>query len=174
MTETKSVQAFNGSRFLPAILVGLVGVVALVAGFIDNASTNSEPIATFTFNEDSGAVEVIEHRILQDRSPEVPDLPFVDNPDPTACGIPTQWTGEARAWLSGIYEGELIQPTVLVYDSHLRLDVAGRAPHGTEVEVLMYQANPALDYYFVDLPGDLPKGWIPAPLLSFEEIDADS
>lgn len=169
MAETNGTHGSDRARLLPGFVVGLVAVVALVAGFVDNSQP--EPISTFAFDENSGSVEVIEHRILEDRSPEVPELPFEDNPDPTQCGIPTPWSGQARAWLSGEYEGELIQSTVLVYDSHLRLDVAGRAPHGTEVEVLMFQANPSLDYYLVDLPGDLPKGWIPAPFLSFEEVD---
>lgn len=42
---------------------------------------------------------------------------------------------------------------VLLYDSHLRLDIAARAAHGSEVEVLLYQQNPVTDYYLVKIAG---------------------
>lgn len=107
------------------------------------------------------------------RDADVPALPFEDNPDPTKCGIPEQWFGEKKAWLNGIYEGEMLQETVLLYSSHNRLSITARAPHGTPVEILMYQNNPVLDYYLVKLsnaPKGENQGWIPAPLLSFEPI----
>lgn len=106
-----------------------------------------------------------------DRDPDVPDLPFDDNPDPNQCGIPVQWGDGGQAWLTGIYDGALIQSTVLLYDSHLRKSVVGSAPHGTEVQVVLFQENPVLDYYFVKIPGAQPQeGWIPAPLLSFDPV----
>lgn len=107
-----------------------------------------------------------------ERDPDVPSLPFDDNPDPSQCGIPVQW-GEVdnRAWLSGMWEGVLIQPEVLVYNSHLRISVTGSAPHGTEVEIILFQENPVLDYYLVKIPGESPQeGWIPKPFLSFAPI----
>jgi hypothetical protein len=107
------------------------------------------------------------------RDPAIPDLPFPDNPDPTQCGIPTLYgRGETPAWLNGVYDGVMIQPIVYLYDSHLRQQIATQAPHGTEVQVLMYQSNPVLNYYLVKIVGADPpnEGWIPAPLLSFEPI----
>jgi hypothetical protein len=97
----------------------------------------------------------------------VPALPFDDNPDPLLCGIPRPWTGQKRAWLSGYYDGKLIQPTVYLYDSHLRREVVAAAPTGAEVAVSLYQVNPTLNYYLVNLPGG-GEGWVPAPFLAFE------
>jgi hypothetical protein len=107
-----------------------------------------------------------------ERDPNVPSLPFDDNPDPSQCGIPVQWGDvDNRAWLSGMWDGELIQREVLVYDSHLRISVTGGAPHGTEVEIILFQENPVLDYYLVRIPGDSPQeGWVPEPFLSFAPI----
>lgn len=104
------------------------------------------------------------------RSPDVPDLPFADNPDPTQCGIPTPWGPNGRAYLSGMYEGELIQPTVLLYDSHSRFEITGRAEHGTAVDIILYQQNPTLNYYFVKVTHSdtTIEGWVPAPFLSFK------
>lgn len=116
------------------------------------------------------STSVIEYEI--ERDPDVPALPFDDNPDPAQCGIPIQWgDSDSTAWLSGEWEGELIQPMVLVYDSHLRVSVTGRAPHGTEVEIVLFQENPTLDYYFVRIPGDpAQEGWVPEPFLSFDPV----
>jgi hypothetical protein len=105
------------------------------------------------------------------RSEDIPVLPFNDNPDPDQCGIPIDWGDDNQAWLTGYYQGELIEPVVHLYDSHLRLEVTAQAPHGTEVEVILFQENPVLDYYLVKLtsqtgPGS--EGWVPAPLLSFD------
>jgi hypothetical protein len=107
------------------------------------------------------------------RDPNVPELPFADNPDPSLCGIPTPWGTDEPAWLTGIFQGELIQPTVLLYDSHLRRSIQGSAPHGTEVRILLHQSNPALDYYLVRTVNHEPpqEGWIPAPFLSFHPVN---
>lgn len=114
-------------------------------------------------------------RIVELRSPDVPELPFADNPDPTLCGIPTQWNSSEPAWLTGYYEGELIEPIVHLYDSHMRLNIVAEAPHGTEVKVLLYQSNPYLDYYLVKIEGaELPnEGWVPGPFLSFEKVSTE-
>jgi hypothetical protein len=112
-------------------------------------------------------------RIAAERDPNIPDLPFFDNPDPTQCGIPIVWGGSNdRAWLTGMYEGELVQPTVLLYDSHLRMQITTEAPHGTAVTIIMYQQNPIVDYYYVEIDGvsGQNKGWLPAPFLSFEPV----
>lgn len=105
----------------------------------------------------------------------VPPLPFEDNPDPLACGIPINWTGNSQGWLTGYYEGELVEPDVYLYDSHLRKQVTGIAPSGTEVRVLLYQQNPSLNYYMVQFPGadgHTIEGWVPAPFLSFDPPSA--
>lgn len=102
---------------------------------------------------------------------DVPELPFEDNPDPTLCGIPEPWGEDDPAWLSGTYEGELIQEEVLLYDSHLRRSVVGSAPTGTEIEIVLFQVNPSLNYYLVRTlgPDDVQEGWIPAPFVSFDQ-----
>lgn len=107
------------------------------------------------------------------REPEVPVLPFPDNPDPELCGKPEPWGApDDRAWLSGVWEGDLIEPDVLLYDSHLRLSISGSAPHGTEVQIVLFQANPVLDFYFVETPGvNGASGWVPGPFLSFQPVE---
>jgi hypothetical protein len=104
------------------------------------------------------------------RDPDVPDLPFPDNPDPAQCGIPVQWGKDDPAWLDGHYEGTLVQPKVFLYDSHLRGSVTGAAPSGTPVRIILYQRNPTLDYYRVEtISLDSPQdGWVPAPFLRFD------
>ncbi|HEX6220595.1 MAG TPA: hypothetical protein VF115_05840 [Acidimicrobiia bacterium] len=101
-------------------------------------------------------------------------MPFDDNPDPSQCGIPVQW-GEVnnQAWLSGNWEDELIQPEVLLYESHLRTSVVGGAPHGTEVEIVLFQENPILDYYYVQISTEdtsSSAGWVPEHFLSFDPV----
>jgi hypothetical protein len=109
------------------------------------------------------------------RDANVPELPFADNPDPTVCGIPVQWGSDTPAFLTGIYEGEMLQSEVLLYDSHQRFSLTGSAPHGTPVEILLYQENPVLDFYLVKTMGSDPQeGWIPSPFLSFDPIDVSA
>lgn len=105
-----------------------------------------------------------------ERDANVPDLPFDDNPDPLLCGIPQPYGSNNQAWLTGYYEGELIQEDVLFYDSHLRRSVVGSAITGSEIEIVLYQINPTLNYYYVRTVGndDPQTGWIPAPFVSFE------
>lgn len=110
--------------------------------------------------------------IAANRDPDVPPLPFPDNPDPNQCGIPTQWGDDGAAWLNGFYEDDLVQSPVLLYDSHSRLSITTQAPHGTPVKVILYQQNPVLDYYLVKIEG-APKpneGWVPGPFLSFNPV----
>lgn len=96
----------------------------------------------------------------------VPELPFPDNPDPSLCGIPTPWNRSDPAWLDGHYRGKLVQPVVLLYDSHARNRVVGKAKTGTPVKVLLFQANPKLNYYLVrTLTKPLQEGWVPEPFL---------
>lgn len=108
------------------------------------------------------------------RDPDIPDLPFADNPDPSQCGIPVAWgEDDTPAWLTGFYEGELIQPVVLLYNSHSRLSITGRAAHGSPVKIVLFQANPVLDYYMVRVEGEdgtPQEGWVPEPFISFEPV----
>ena len=111
-----------------------------------------------------------DNRLLELRDPDVPDLPFDDNPDPNQCGIPVRWGVDDPAWVTGMWEGELIQPEVLLYDSHSRLSITGRLEHGSEIVIVLFQENPVLDYYLVrSAQGDV-EGWIPSPFLAFEPV----
>jgi hypothetical protein len=100
------------------------------------------------------------------RDANVPGLPFPDNPDPAACGIPTPWNDE-DAQIEGTYQGQVIEATVYLYDSHERLHITGAVPTGTTVQVQLYQANPVLDFFYVhaDTPAGPQTGWVPAPFL---------
>lgn len=107
---------------------------------------------------------------IVERDPDVPELPFIDNPDPTLCGIPQSWDGSEVVAVTGTYEDELLQPIVFLYDSHFRRSIVGRVPDGMKVQILLSQENPELNYYFVrsvDLE-DVQEGWIPAPFLVLE------
>lgn len=101
-----------------------------------------------------------------------PPLPFADNPDPTLCGVPRAWLDDEPAWVAGLYAGELVQPVVYLYDSHLRNEVIGQIPHGGRVEIELSQSNPELDFYRVRSLDMQPvqEGWLPAPFLSFEPV----
>jgi hypothetical protein len=68
-----------------------------------NADTATVNLAT-----QQAPYPILKAELLTQRSPEVPELPFPDNPDPSQCGIPIQWGAEEPAWLSGIYDGELV------------------------------------------------------------------
>ncbi|MBI5929579.1 MAG: hypothetical protein HY862_09740 [Chloroflexi bacterium] len=107
-------------------------------------------------------------------STDIPILPFPENPDPTLCGIPTVW-GSANnwAWLTGVYNGVMVEPIVYLYDSHLRRGIKAQAPHGTQVKIVLFQANPVLDYYMVQIPDAAvgqSEGWAPAPFVSFAPV----
>src|SRR5438034_3590637 len=55
----------------------------------------------------------------------------------------------SQARRNGMYLGQLVEPTVYLYDSHERLHITGQTPNETPVQVKLYQANPVLDFYFV-------------------------
>ncbi|HEU4742920.1 MAG TPA: hypothetical protein VFS50_15105 [Meiothermus sp.] len=54
-----------------------------------------------------------------------------------------------------------------LYDSHARNRVVGQAKSGTQVCIILFQANPKLNYYFVRTVGLEPvqEGWVPAPFV---------
>jgi hypothetical protein len=117
-------------------------------------------------------VSTVDHAddLLALRDPDVPDLPFDDNPDPDQCGIPIRWGLDDPAWLTGTWEGELIEPVVLLYDSHSRLSITGRLDHGSEVLIVLFQENPVLDFYLVRSTDGSEEGWVPAPFVSFDPV----
>jgi hypothetical protein len=97
----------------------------------------------------------------------VPPLPFASHNDPSLCAIPQPMGTGVVGTLDGHFQGKLVEPTVYLYDSHLRNAVTGEAPSGTRVQVLYYQSNPTLDDYLVRVPtanGSF-EGWVPAPFL---------
>ena len=161
-------------RNWPVILFSLAAVLLVSCSAVAGSAEETA--------DASGAVPFEQHEleptfaatIAAQRDPRVPDLPFADNPDPSQCGIPTRWGSEEPAWLTGIYQGKLIQPTVFLYDSHLRLEISGEAAHGSEVTIVLFQENPVTDYYMVKV-NDVDQtieGWVPAPLLSFKPVEA--
>lgn len=171
---------FHQNRWRAGWLIIMAIALALVAcGPSETANSENTPSPTANPTESAAVATqppldpTYAARIAAERSPEVPDLPFPDNPDPSQCGIPIEWGQDDPAWLSGRYQGEMVQPIVYLYDSHLRLDVATKAPHGQEVKVLLYQENPVIDYYFVKIKGaEQPnEGWVPAPFLSFTPVE---
>lgn len=143
----------------------LAGVTALLImlGSISCAALNPVPTTES---------DLIPPPLLDITDIAVPDLPFADNPDPTLCGIPAPWGLEDPAWLTGYYEGDLIEPAVHLYNSHARGGVTGIAPHGSRVQVIFYQQNPQLNYYLVKTLDLEPtqQGWVPAPFISFEPV----
>ncbi len=154
-------------RFLPwlfGVALALGAATALAMGMGDG------PLAAIAVSADEAGTHTPDD--ARARDPDVPALPFADNLDPFQCGIPVRWGLDDPAWLTGVWDGQMVQLEVLLYDSHLRVSIAGRAPHGAEVEVIMFQENPTLDYYLVRTVGDTPpaEGWVPAPFLSFEPV----
>ncbi|MCP5025632.1 MAG: hypothetical protein GY929_05030 [Actinomycetia bacterium] len=148
---------------MAALLV--LGLLAAACGASDD---DGAPAATQVATSEQAA-EIDE--LALHRDPNVPALPFADNPDPNQCGIPTQWGPDGQAWLTGVWAGDLIQPDVLLYDSHQRFEITGHGRHGAEVNIVLYQQNPVLDYYLVEVAGDRgERGWVPAPFISFEPV----
>ncbi|MGD2157754.1 MAG: hypothetical protein PVG14_02725 [Anaerolineales bacterium] len=169
------------TKFIHTLVFGLFGLLTACSPLFGisspevNVPQEVAPNKNKTPSKDEeNRSATIEAEILAQRSPEVPKLPFPDNPDPDQCGIPIEWGEDGKAWLNGYYESDLIQPIVFLYDSHLRLNIKAKAPHGSEVRVILYQSNPVLDYYMVQVVGEQgpdSQGWVPAPLLSFEPIE---
>jgi hypothetical protein len=145
----------------PVATLGLSLVLLLVTACSGIAANTATPVPDETSVSPALATSV-------ERDPDVPPLPFPDNPDPNACGIPSL-TGDYTGWVNGVYQGQVVEATVPLYDSHERLHITGRVPSGTEVLVQLYQSNPVLDFYYVvaDTPAGRQAGWVPAPFLQF-------
>ena len=167
--------------FIGGITVFLVAITGVAILVLTDDNSETESVADTENGGESSESEFIEHSeeerdfIAAHRSADVPELPFDDNPDPTQCGIPVVWGSSNNvAYLSGLYEGQMIQEEVLLYDSHNRLEIVASAPHGSEVEILMFQDNPVMNYYRVRIvggPEGANTGWIPAAFISREPVD---
>lgn len=159
-------------RILLVAVVGLVVVAGLriAAWGWPDSEDKEAALETSSFEAHDPTLVA---RLAAMRDPGVPELPFPDNPDPSQCGIPSQWSGDATAWLNGYYQGEMVQPIVFLYESHSRLRITSQAPHGTEVKIVLYQLNPVVNYYMVKIvgPEGTGEGWIPEPFLSFEPVE---
>jgi hypothetical protein len=145
-----------------AVLLSVL-VVFLGAGCSDALNRQPTPVPS--------EISVSEPRTMGlQRDADVPDLPFPDDPDPSACGIPTPWHDD-DAQIDGTFQGQLVEPTVYLYDSHQRLHITGAVSSGTPVQVELYQSNPVLDFYYVraDTPAGPRTGWVPAPFLRFAQ-----
>ncbi len=140
-------------------------VLILATGCQSGAQASASQAATLTPATAIPAVAAVAQR-----DANVPELPFPDNPDPNQCGIPTPFGGGA-ARVDGFYDGQPVEPTVLLYDSHERLHITGAVPSGTQVRVELYQPNPVLDFYFVraDTANGPQHGWVPAPFLQLDQ-----
>ena len=98
----------------------------------------------------------------------LPPFAFDDNPDPDQCGIPQPLGSGFMGTLHGEVDGALVEPMVYLYDSHLRSRVMGMVAAGSEVEVVLAQSNPVLDFFMVRYRADdgrSVEGWVPAPFL---------
>jgi len=154
-----------GSTFMTRL--GMIGGFVVWGAVLAGCGASNDQV-----EQVPSTVDTVAHAddLLALRDPDVPDLPFDDNPDPNQCGIPVRWGLDDPAWVTGMWEGELIQPEVLLYDSHSRLSITGRLEHGSEVVIVLFQENPVLDYYLVrSARGDV-EGWIPSPFLAFEPV----
>lgn len=100
----------------------------------------------------------------------VPELPFPSEQDPLLCGLPQALGAGVTGRVDGYFRGELVEPEVHLYDSHLRRKVVGHLPNGALVIVTMFQDNPVLDFYFVTAETDAGtlKGWIPEEYLDLD------
>jgi hypothetical protein len=166
LVEERVVNRTNRVRLL--VLIGLM-VIAGVAAVVSTRQNGENQGAPPSESHDP----TLAAQLMAMRDPDVPELPFPDNPDPSQCGIPSQWAGDAPAWLNGYYGGKLVEPIVYLYDSHSRLHIVAQAPHGTEVKVILYQNNPVVNYYMVKVVGleGANEGWVPAPFLSFDLVE---
>lgn len=158
-------------RIVISIIV-LLGVGMLARQFFTSSLTSTDETAADDNTDQQLLAAFSRGETIDLAELTIPLLPYADNPDPALCGIPTPYgTRNNAAWLNGVYEGDLIQPVVYLYRDHLRDEITAIAPHGTPVEVVLFQANPELDYYMVRIPSapeGQREGWVPAPLLSFE------
>jgi hypothetical protein len=105
-----------GTRCFPngRVLLLAAAMLATACSPTDARNTAMQSVAY------ASSVVTAPSAFVQQRDINVSELPFPDNPDPNQCGIPTLWGGGA-GWLDGTYASKLIEPTVLLYNSHERI-----------------------------------------------------
>jgi hypothetical protein len=161
----------------PLIVGAVFAVIAIVFAIytvVDSTQADEGDATDQSAEQASPTPATIKHdpdEFADVNTDNIPDLPFPHEQDPLECGIPQPWGDDNQAWLYGVWEDELIRPEVFLYESHARKEILGQAEHGSEVEVLMYQANPVLDFYLVRVveggSGER-QGWVPEPFLTFD------
>lgn len=94
-----------------------------------------------------------------------PMLPFPDNADSRQCGIPTPLGAAYEGELTGMYDGQLFEPEVRLYDSHARMRVVARIKAGSRVRGVLLVTGPQLNYLLVEarVGGRPLEGWVPQP-----------
>lgn len=119
----------HSNQFVIAtVLVATVWVVT-ACGPTPTAVPSATPTAASAQTTGHSSVATVAPAaVAEQRDPNVPALPFPDNPDPLQCGIPEVWNSDTPAWLTGSYQGRLIEPTVFLYDSHARNHITGMGP----------------------------------------------
>lgn len=98
----------------------------------------------------------------------VPPFPFDDLPDTVTCSVPQPLGSGVSGTLHGELGGALVEPMVYLYDSLRRSRVMGMVAAGSEVEVVLKQLNPVIDFFLVRYrshDGRSVEGWVPAPFL---------
>ncbi len=98
----------------------------------------------------------------------VPPFPFDDLPDTDTCNVPQPLGSGFTGTLHGEIEGVLVEAMVYLYDSLARSRVMGLVAAGAEVEVVLKQSNPVIDFFMVryrSADGRTVEGWVPAPFL---------
>jgi hypothetical protein len=157
---------------IATVLVAAVWVVTACGPLPTAGPSATSTAASAQTAQHSSATTVAPAAVAEQRDPDVLALPFPDKPDPLQCGIPEVWNSDQPAWLNGSYQGRLIEPTVFLYESHVRTHITGRAPSGREVRIKLSQANPVLNFYMIRTVGLNPpqEGWVPAPFVQFEPV----
>ena len=98
--------------------------------------------------------------------PDIPDL-WGFQTTPIAVRIPPNGGTMARGWpLNGIYAGELVQDPVLLYESHLRLQIQGRTWSACQSYFIPTKSGDRLLLCQVEDGPDPNEGWGPMPLLN--------
>lgn len=98
----------------------------------------------------------------------VPPFPFDELPDTVTCSVPQPLGLGVSGTLHGEIGGVLVEPMVYLYDSLARSRVMGLVAAGSEVEVVLKQSNPVIDFFMVRYRSDdgrSVEGWVPAPFL---------
>lgn len=156
------------ARLFATLLLGVLPLTLLLATTVARAAQEAGADPAGSHLADAGAAG--SDAALDPGAIPVPPLPFADNPDPEACGIPQPVGSDNAAYAHGWYGGERVQDPVLLYDSHLRRAVVAVVPDGHPITLLLSQVNPELNYFLVraEVDGEAVQGWLPAPFVRRE------